>query len=59
MKKLPCKECETAKQPQCRETCEKYAEWLDVLHRAEEARKKAEHDEAVYWSVRNTAWEER
>ena len=59
MKKLPCKECEEAKRPQCRETCEAYSKWNETLRKAEEARKKAEHDEAVYWSVRNTAWEER
>ena len=59
MKKLPCKECEAANRPPCRETCEAYPKRNETLRKAEEARKKAEHDEAVYWSVRNTAWEER
>lgn len=55
----PCKTCEVKKWPTCQKGCERYKKWLVQQRAAAEAMRKAEIEDHIYWSVRNTGWDER
>ena len=56
----PCKKCSKRdNRPRCQKGCEEYKKWDEQMRAAKEAQRKAEIEEHVYWSVRNTGWDER